>query len=81
MNFSEKLRQLREAADLGREDLATRSGLSRGVIRDYEQGKRKPTLESAVKLARALGTTCQVFAECEDIAEESPKKPAKKRAK
>lgn len=61
MTFADKLRELRTAANLEREGLAQASGLSRGVIRDYEQGKRMPTLESAFKLARALGVSVEVF--------------------
>jgi transcriptional regulator with XRE-family HTH domain len=50
------------------------------VIRDYEQGRRKPTLDSAVMLARALGVTCEAFADCEDVGEPpAPKKPAARR--
>src|SRR5262249_4106077 len=63
MTFAQKLKELREAAPLTREQLSEASGLSRGVIRDYEQGKRKPTLESAVRIARALGVSVEVFAE------------------
>jgi transcriptional regulator with XRE-family HTH domain len=61
MTFAERLHQLRDAKSLSREQLAEASGLSRGVIRDYEQGKRKPTLESAFKLAKALGVDCTAF--------------------
>ena len=71
MTFAEKLRELREAAGISREELALTSGLKRGTIRDYEQGKREPSLRSAVKLAGALGADCRVFAECVR-EEESP---------
>jgi transcriptional regulator with XRE-family HTH domain len=67
MTFADKLRQLRSEAGLSREELADACGLARGTVRDYEQGKRKPTLESAVKLAASLGTDCRTFAECEDV--------------
>jgi len=80
MTFAEKLKKLRVAASLSREQLAEASGLSRGVIRDYEQGKRKPTLESAIKLAKPLGTTCEAFADCEDVADgPAPKARSKPR--
>lgn len=64
MTFAEKLKELREKAGLSREQLSQTCGLARGTLRDYEQGLRMPTLESAVKLATALGTDCRAFAEC-----------------
>jgi transcriptional regulator with XRE-family HTH domain len=57
MTFADRLRGLRSKAAKSREELAQTSGLARGTIRDYEQGKRKPTLESASKLAGALGVS------------------------
>lgn len=77
MTFAEKLKILRTAAGLSREQLAEATGLARGTVRDYEQGKRKPTLESAVKLAAAVNVDCRVFADCDDIAD----KPTPKRRK
>jgi transcriptional regulator with XRE-family HTH domain len=55
MAFAGRLRELRSKAAKSREELAHASGLARGTIRDYEQGKRGPTLDSAAKLAAALG--------------------------
>jgi transcriptional regulator with XRE-family HTH domain len=66
VTFADKLKQLREKAGQSREQLAQTSGLARGTVRDYEQGKRKPTLESAVQLARALGVGVEVLADCTD---------------
>jgi transcriptional regulator with XRE-family HTH domain len=61
MAFAAKLKGLREEKGLSREDLAGASGLSRGAIRDYEQGHREPSLASAFKLAEALGVSVEVF--------------------
>ena len=61
MIFAEKLRELRTKAGLTQERLAASSGLGLGTIRDYEQGKREPLLSTAVKLARALGTSVEAF--------------------
>lgn len=80
MKFADLLRELRAKANLSQSGLARASGLSLGAIHDYEQGKRKPGLGSAAKLAKALGTTCEVLAECDDIAEETPAK-GKRRGK
>jgi transcriptional regulator with XRE-family HTH domain len=62
MEFSDKLRQLRGKAGLSRGALAEASSLARGTIRDYEQGKRQPTLQSAAKLAAALGVYLDALA-------------------
>lgn len=59
--FAEKLRQLREAAGITRYELAKRSGLSKQSVYKIEEGERKPTFESAVKLAEALGVDVSVF--------------------
>jgi transcriptional regulator with XRE-family HTH domain len=80
MTFGEKLRQLREEAGLSEAKLAERSGVSFGAIHNYGLGIRKPTFAAVVKIAAALGTTCQAFATCEDIgAEERPRRSAKKK--
>jgi transcriptional regulator with XRE-family HTH domain len=67
MTFAEKLKELRGKRNMSRRELAEKSGIARSTVRDYEQGRRKPTLESTIKLATALGTTCNAFAECDDI--------------
>jgi transcriptional regulator with XRE-family HTH domain len=58
MTFGEKLRERR--GDLTREELSEKSGVSHSVIRDYELGVRSnPSFNTVVKLANALGCTCQ----------------------
>jgi transcriptional regulator with XRE-family HTH domain len=64
MTFAEKLRQLRQASGLSEAKLAKASGLSFGGVHNYGLGIRKPTFEAVVKLARALGVTCEAFADC-----------------
>jgi DNA-binding XRE family transcriptional regulator len=84
MAFHLKLRELREAKGVTQAQLAESAGLSKGGIADLEQGRRKPTLETAQKLARALGVSCTAFDEQqgEPVADESkrgrgrPAKPA-----
>lgn len=75
MTFAEKLRALRDAAGLSEAKLAAASGVSFSAIHEYGLGRRNPSLESAVKLARALGVGVEVFADCVDDA---PEKPARK---
>lgn len=73
MTFAEKLRELRDAAGLSEARLAVAAGIPLGTLHNYGLGLRKPSLAAAVKLARALGTTCEAFAACSDVAGEEPK--------
>src|SRR4051812_498736 len=73
MTLGDKLKELRDRAGLTQTALAEKSGLSLGVIHDYEQGKREPALRSAVKLAGALGVSVEVLAEC--VKGEPPERP------
>src|SRR4051812_9668810 len=75
MRFAEKLRELRTAAGLSEAKLAEKAGLSFGAVHNYGLGHRLPTLAAAVKLARALGVTCETFADCDDIREEATAPP------
>jgi transcriptional regulator with XRE-family HTH domain len=68
MTFREKLRQLREAAGLSEAKLAELSGVTFGALHNYGLGIRKPTFAAVVRLAKALGVSCEAFAECSDIA-------------
>jgi transcriptional regulator with XRE-family HTH domain len=77
--FAEKLKQLREAAKLSQEAVARTMGMSVGIIRDYEQGKKKPSLRAAFKLADALGVDVKVFKDSLAEAEEPPAKATRKR--
>jgi transcriptional regulator with XRE-family HTH domain len=77
--LGDRLKELRDKAGLTQTDLAAKSGLSLGVIHDYEQGKREPTLRSAVKLAAALGVSVEVLAEC--VKGEPPERPRRGKAK
>lgn len=47
----------RTARNMSQEGLADASGVSRGAISKIEQCSSKPSLESAVKIANALGCT------------------------
>jgi transcriptional regulator with XRE-family HTH domain len=67
--FAERLKELRAQAKMTQAQLAETSGVSLGGVRDLEQGNRRPLLETAVKLAAALGVRCTAF-------EKAVKKPA-----
>ncbi len=77
--FADTLKRLRTDAGLSQEGLARAADLSVGAIRDYEQGKKEPSLRSAFKLARALGVDCTAF-QVDDAGQAEPA-PAKKTRK
>lgn len=41
--------------DMNQEELAKKSGISQSVISQYESGKRRITMRTAIKLGKALG--------------------------
>jgi transcriptional regulator with XRE-family HTH domain len=60
--FGEKLRTLREQRNMSRRELAEALGyLSQGHMYDIETGKRKPTLEFAVKVSEYFGVSVDVL--------------------
>lgn len=56
-DFGYRLAYLRSQHGLSGEKLAEKAGLSEHHIRWLEYGKSKPTLDSLIKLLRALGDT------------------------
>ena len=78
MMFKQRLKELREKAELSQSGLAEKAGLPVSNIKNYEQGLRMPLLPAVVKIVQALGTDCTAFADCEDVAgEEKPKAKSK----
>jgi transcriptional regulator with XRE-family HTH domain len=71
--MGEKIQHLREARSLTQVQLAERSGVPLGSLRNYEQGLRQPLLKQAARLAKALG--CSI----DDIAPEVDLPAPKKR--
>jgi transcriptional regulator with XRE-family HTH domain len=61
--FFEKLKALRMAAGLSQPELAKRSGISVGTIRNMEQGLRQPSWETVQKLAAAMQIPFDSFAD------------------
>src|SRR5262245_48894687 len=64
MLFSERLKALRGKADLSQSQLADRAEIGLPTLKDYEGGRRVPSLEIAQRLAASLGVTCQAFDGC-----------------
>ena len=73
MAFHARLRELRESVKLTQMDLANRSGVPKASIANLEQGRRKPSLETAQKLATALGVSCEAFNEPAGSDEPAPR--------
>jgi transcriptional regulator with XRE-family HTH domain len=59
--FASRLVKLRTAAELTQAELAEKSGVSLGAVRDYEQEKRQPSWAAVQALAKALGVKCAAF--------------------
>jgi transcriptional regulator with XRE-family HTH domain len=75
MPFKDLLRKLRDKAGLTQEQLAERAGIPLGSLRNHEQGQRLPSWSAVVKLARALGVSTDVFAQCDEVTAEEPDEP------
>ena len=59
--FADRLKQLRESANLSQYALAKKSGLSAQAISMIEKGEREPGWETVRKLAKALGVSVAAF--------------------
>ena len=70
--MGEKIQQLREGRGLTQVQLAERSGVPLGSLRNYEQGLRQPLLKQAARLAKALGVPLDDIAP--DVELPAPKK-------
>ena len=63
MTFGERLRQFRELAKMSQSELARRANIPQPVVSDVESGRQKSVnLETARRIARALGVTLNLLA-------------------
>ena len=63
MALGERLRQLRELANLSQNELARRANVPRPIISMVESSKQKSmSLENARRIARVLGVTLDLLA-------------------
>jgi transcriptional regulator with XRE-family HTH domain len=74
--FAERLKTLRKQAELSQPQLAARSGVAVGTIRQFEYGLREPTYGTLLKLAAGLGVSLAAFDQNGDAA---PSRPAKRK--
>lgn len=59
--FSQRLRQLREAVSLSQTELAERAGYTRQHISSLEKGINQPSWDTVRRLARALSVSVAAF--------------------
>ena len=73
MTIGERLKRLREIKGLSQNELAKRSGVHRPTISELEAGRQQDvTVETARRLARALGVSLGLLAGKEDDSEVEP---------
>jgi transcriptional regulator with XRE-family HTH domain len=59
--FGKRLQELRREKGLTQPALADAAGVGLSTVRDFEQGRREPTLGTLVKLAQGLGVSLSAF--------------------
>jgi transcriptional regulator with XRE-family HTH domain len=74
--FAERLKTLRKRAELSQPQLAVRSGVAVGTIRQFEYGLREPTYGTLLKLAAGLGVSLAAF---DHNGAAAPARPAKRK--
>lgn len=62
--MGQRLKRLREAADMSQPDLARQAGVPLATLRNWEQDRGMPRLDNAVKIARALHISLDTLVEC-----------------
>lgn len=67
MNFSDKLRKLREDKHITREQLSKATGISEGSISSYELGRRKPKIETISLIANYFDVTIEYLKNDNDM--------------
>jgi transcriptional regulator with XRE-family HTH domain len=75
--FGPRLQELRTAKGWTQQQLADAAGLAVGVVRKLERRENKPTWETALALADALGVSCEAFVQ--QPAERAPAGPGRPR--
>jgi DNA-binding XRE family transcriptional regulator len=70
--FGERLRSLRQQANLSQESLAKRIGVPTGTVGQCETGRRSHTFKMVVKVCKALKVDLNTFADC-DLEDDSDK--------
>ena len=61
VQLGNRIRELREGAGLGREQMAEAAGVSVRAVVQWELGEREPGWFNILALCEALGCTCEAF--------------------
>jgi transcriptional regulator with XRE-family HTH domain len=77
--FGLRLKELREGAGLSQAELAASAKLTRDGVSQLEQGRRRPSWDTVLALAEALGVDCRAFHDppAADLAVRKPSQPPK----
>jgi DNA-binding XRE family transcriptional regulator len=67
MLFGQLVKVLREEHKLTQQELADKAGMPTATVSQLEHSRRKPTWESVVRLARALGVPTDAFSDCDEV--------------
>lgn len=59
MSFADNVKRLRLVKSYSQSELGALIGVSQQMISDYENGRKIPTIETCVDLARKLDTTVE----------------------
>jgi transcriptional regulator with XRE-family HTH domain len=78
--FAARLRLALDKAGMSQAEIGRRTGLSKQTISDLLLDKWPPSWETVQKLARALGVTCEAFADDPEPAVRQPPATKKKAA-
>ena len=71
MTLRNHLRRFRfGAGDMTQQDLADRVGVTRQTVLSIEKGHHNPSVELALRLARALGTTVEELFQIDEAGRE-----------
>jgi transcriptional regulator with XRE-family HTH domain len=77
VQLGNRIRELREGAGLGREQMAAAAGVSVRAVVQWELGEREPGWFNMLALAEALGVDCTAFTQA--AAERPPPGPGRPR--
>jgi transcriptional regulator with XRE-family HTH domain len=78
--MGQKLQQSRKAAGLSQPQLAARAGVPISTLRNWEQDRRIPRLDTATKVAKAIGCSLDDLAAPVELPT-AKDAPAKKRGR
>ena len=74
-SIGDRIREIREARTLTQDQLAERSGVSKGFLSDIENNKRNPSSEYVLKIANALGASIDYLLRGDEASQPSSRGP------